>query len=145
MLPFSVFLSSFSGAQRILGYVRPRTIVLVHPPKKGGKEEHLEEPSDWDSLCVASWHNWPSKCSSETLNWDTATESKREISSLNISGVAIRRSWFRCGSPDSRPLCLKTGAHKITTNHKQSWRSGQYIRVSPTYTLIMLTGGPNVC
>ena len=33
MSQFSLFLSSFSGAQRILGYVRPRRIVAVHPPK----------------------------------------------------------------------------------------------------------------
>ena len=33
MSPFSLFLSSFSGTQRILGYVRPRRIVAVRSPK----------------------------------------------------------------------------------------------------------------
>ena len=33
MSPFSLFLSYFSGTQRILGYVRPRRIVAAHPPK----------------------------------------------------------------------------------------------------------------
>ena len=52
MSPFSLFLSSFSGVQRILGYVRPRRIVAVHPPKSGKRRStcgHLEEPLDWDS------------------------------------------------------------------------------------------------
>ena len=35
MSPFSVFLSSLSGAQRILGFARPQRIVMVHPPKTG--------------------------------------------------------------------------------------------------------------
>ena len=43
MLPFSLFLSSFSGVQRIMGYVRPRRIVASS--KNGEKKEHLEEPS----------------------------------------------------------------------------------------------------
>ena len=41
MSPFSLFLSSFSGVQRlrkILGYVRPGRIVAVHPPKREKKE-----------------------------------------------------------------------------------------------------------
>ena len=50
MSPFFLFLSSFSGVQRILGYVRPRRIVAVHPLKNREKKEQLEEPSDWDSL-----------------------------------------------------------------------------------------------
>ena len=57
MSPFSLFLSSFSGAQRILGCVRPRRIVAVRPPKTGKRRLHLEEPSDWDSLRAALWHN----------------------------------------------------------------------------------------
>ena len=32
--PFSLFLSSFLGTQRILGYVRPRRKVAVHPTKR---------------------------------------------------------------------------------------------------------------
>ena len=60
MSSFSLFLSSFSGAQRILGYVRPRRIVVVHPPKTGKRRPHLEEPSDWDGLRAALRRNWPS-------------------------------------------------------------------------------------
>ena len=44
MSPFSLFLSSFSCAQRILGYVRPLRIVAVHPPKTGKRR------SIWKSL-----------------------------------------------------------------------------------------------
>ena len=70
MSPFSLFLSSFLGAQRILGYVRSWRIVAVHPPKRGKDEGricglHLEEPSNWDSLWTALWHNWPSNAASE--------------------------------------------------------------------------------
>ena len=35
MSPFSLFLSAFSGAHIILGYVRPRRIVAVRPPETG--------------------------------------------------------------------------------------------------------------
>ena len=41
MSPFSLFLSSLSVAQRILGYVRPRRVVAVHPPKRGKRRPHL--------------------------------------------------------------------------------------------------------
>ena len=41
MSPFSLFLSSFLGAQRILGYVSPRRIVAVHPPRRGRRKAHL--------------------------------------------------------------------------------------------------------
>ena len=64
MSPFSLFRSSFSGVQRILGHVRPRRIVAVQPPKRGKRRSicglHLEELSNWDSLCEALWCNWPS-------------------------------------------------------------------------------------
>ena len=40
MSPFSLFLSSFLGAQRILGYVRPRRIVVVHHPKTGRRRRN---------------------------------------------------------------------------------------------------------
>ena len=53
-----VFLSSFSGTQIILGYMRPWRIVAVHPPKTGKRRPRLEEPSDWDSLRAALWRNW---------------------------------------------------------------------------------------
>ena len=50
MSPFSLLLSSFSGMQRILGYVRPRRTVAVHPLKRGKIRSicglHLEEPSN---------------------------------------------------------------------------------------------------
>ena len=57
MSPYSLFFSSFSSAQRILGYVRPRRIVAARPPKRGKRRSicglHLEEPLDWDSLHAA--------------------------------------------------------------------------------------------
>ena len=56
-------------AQRILGYVKPRWIVEVHPPKTGKRRTHLwlhlEEPLNWDSLRAALWCNWPSNASFE--------------------------------------------------------------------------------
>ena len=56
--------SSFSGSQRILGYVRPQRIVALHPPIRGKRRSicglHLEESLDWDRLHVALWRNWPS-------------------------------------------------------------------------------------
>ena len=60
MSPFSLFLSSFSGTQRILGYVRPWRIVAVRPL------------SDWDRLHVVLWCNWPSNAplKDADLNWD---------------------------------------------------------------------------
>ena len=39
--PFSIFLSSFLGTQRILGYVRPQRTVAVHLPKRGQRRPHL--------------------------------------------------------------------------------------------------------
>ena len=63
MSPFSLFLSSFLGAKRLLGYLRPWRIVVMHPPGRGNRRNirglHLE-PSDRDSLHVALWHNWSS-------------------------------------------------------------------------------------
>ena len=41
MTPFSLFLSSFSGTQRILGYVRLGRIVVVHPQKRQKRRPHL--------------------------------------------------------------------------------------------------------
>ena len=52
MSPFSLFLSSFSGVQRILGYVRPRWIVAVHPPETGRRR------SIWRSLQTGTDFTW---------------------------------------------------------------------------------------
>ena len=41
MSPFSLLLSSFSGTQRISGYVRPQWIVAVHPLKSGKRRPRL--------------------------------------------------------------------------------------------------------
>ena len=49
----------FFGHARSLGICGPRRIVAVHPPKRGKRRLHLEEPSNWDSLYVALWRNWP--------------------------------------------------------------------------------------
>ena len=58
--PFSLFLYSFSGAQRILGYVRPRRIVAVRPPKRWKRRMHLWDSRPWIetqhlSVCVCVW------------------------------------------------------------------------------------------
>ena len=50
------FLSCFSGLQRILGYVRPRRIVAVHPPKTGRRRSIWRRLQIW----AVSWRNWPS-------------------------------------------------------------------------------------
>ena len=74
MSPVSHFLSSFSGAQRILGYVKDRSGASS---RNREKKEHLEEPSDWDSLHVALWRNWPLNAppNNADLNWGTASGS----------------------------------------------------------------------
>ena len=48
MSPFSPFLSSFLGMQRILGYVRPQRMVAVRPPKRGKRR------SIWRSLQIGT-------------------------------------------------------------------------------------------
>ena len=48
MSPLTLFLSSFLGVQRILGYVRPRRIAAVHPPKTGRRR------SIWRSLRIGT-------------------------------------------------------------------------------------------
>ena len=74
LLPFSLFLSPFSGAQRILEYVRPRRTAAVHPPKRGKRR------SIWRSLRIGTAFVWRCDVISlqmllrrmQTLNWDTA-------------------------------------------------------------------------
>ena len=75
MSPVSLFHSSFSGAQRILGYVRPKRIVAVHPPETGKRR----------SICRSLWIRTAFARRSDiiglqmllrrmqTLNWDTAS------------------------------------------------------------------------
>ena len=76
MSPFSLFLSSFSGVQRILGYVRPRRIVAVHPPQRGKRRSiwrslqigtTVTRRSDVIALYMLLWQM-------QTLNWDTAAD-----------------------------------------------------------------------
>ena len=55
---FSLFAFYFLGRAKNLGIWRT---VAVHPPKRGTRRTHLEEPSDWDSRGM------------QTLNWDTAS------------------------------------------------------------------------
>ena len=69
----AIFFLSFSGVQRILGYVRPRRIVAVHPPERRKRRLHLEEPSNWDSLLqMLLWRM-------QTLNWDTAGDMNQRL------------------------------------------------------------------
>ena len=93
MLPFSLFLSfflSFSGTQRILGYVRPRRIVTVHPPKTGKKRPHLWAASGGafelgQPLCfdVIGLQMWPPKDSDPELR-HSKWVNKEHIPSLSF-------------------------------------------------------------
>ena len=87
MSPFS--LSSFWGVQRILGYVRPRRIVAVHPPKRGKRRPHL-----WVAFGGAFELGQPSHCDviglqmqpqmqMQTLNWDIANALTRGTSQVS--------------------------------------------------------------
>ena len=60
MSPFSLFLSSFSGTQTILTICEATKNPSGASSKKREREEHLEEPSDWDSIHTTLWHNWSS-------------------------------------------------------------------------------------
>ena len=59
---FLSFFLLFLGVQRILGHVRPRRFVVVHPPKTGRRRSI----SDVIGLQMLLWRM-------QTLNWDTAT------------------------------------------------------------------------
>ena len=57
---FLYFFRCFLGAQRILGFVRPRSIVVVRPPNTGKRRTRL-----WGCICRrlqirTLWYNWPS-------------------------------------------------------------------------------------
>ena len=73
---FSQSLFSFLGAQRILGYVRPRSIVAVHPSKNREKKD-VFVGCIWRSLWIGT--DFAQRCDvialqMQRLNWDTATE-----------------------------------------------------------------------
>ena len=72
MSPFSLFLSSFSGVQRILGYVRPRRIVVLHPPKteEGAFGGAFAQRCDVIGLQMLLRRM-------QILNWDTTTMSSQ--------------------------------------------------------------------
>ena len=57
MLPFSLFRSSFSGAQRILGYVRPRRIAAAPPPKRGKRRQNLWAAFGGAFKLGQTWHS----------------------------------------------------------------------------------------
>ena len=71
MSPFSLFLSSLSDAQRILGYVRAPRIVAVHHPKRGKEKATFGEPSEWDSTLFSRL-------------WDQDTAGNNEVRGLNF-------------------------------------------------------------
>ena len=117
MLPFSLFPFSFSGAQRILGYVRPQRIAVVHPSKTGRWRPHLEEPLNWNSLRAALWRNWPSNANSEGCRrWiETHQQTAGEERSVREEwwwGSKVRREqicavgWWT----DERLVCRAGGA-----------------------------------
>ena len=80
MPPFSVFLSSFSGKQSILGYVSLRRIAAVEPPKRGERRPHLWAAFggafELGQTLLGVVKILAFKCNIwrvQTLNWDTAT------------------------------------------------------------------------
>ena len=90
------FLSSFSGVQRILGYVRPQRIVAVRPPETGRRR------SIWRSLQTGTasavlWRNWPSDAPLQDadLNWDTAVGTTRGFW-LHIPSAALTVTYWSC-------------------------------------------------
>ena len=98
MSPFSLFLSSFSDAQRILGYARPRSIAVVHPPKWEKRR------SIWRSLRAALWRNWPSNAAlkdaeSELRHSNSLTSSFQKVKGQLHCCIIT----FRTGDGDGTP------------------------------------------
>ena len=71
--PFSCFLSSFSGMQWILGYVKMRRIAAVHPPKKGRRRSicrSLRTGTTFTQRCdIIGLQTLVRRM--QTLNWDS--------------------------------------------------------------------------
>ena len=78
--PFPCFLSSFSGMQWILGYVKMRRIAAVHPPKKGRRRSicrSLRIGTTFTQRCdIIGLQTLVRRM--QTLNWDRATEGVRK-------------------------------------------------------------------
>ena len=78
--PFFVFLTSFSGAQRILGYGRWWRMVVVHPPQGGKRRPHLiglqMQPKDADPEL-------------RHCNRDTERDRKPCVQPLKMGGVCV--------------------------------------------------------
>ena len=92
MSPFSLFLSSFLGAHRILGYVRPWRVIAVYTTKRGKRSGlHLEELSNSDSLRAGLWCNWPSNAASEGCRpWiESQQVIRNRVPALSITHLAL--------------------------------------------------------
>ena len=80
---------------------RPWRIVAMHPPKRGKRRPHLwaalEEALNWDSLCTAMWHNWPSNAASEGCRPWIETQQSTEVSVLT-SKLRPIPLWSVCSS-----------------------------------------------
>ena len=70
MSPFSLFLSPFSGAQRLLGYVRPQRIIEVCPSKTGKRR------SIWRSLWIGTAFARCCENSQKVRNWKATHKNK---------------------------------------------------------------------
>ena len=85
-----------SAAQRILGYVRRRRIVAVHPPKTWKRRSicglRLEEPSDWDDLHTALLRNWPSNAPPKDADPELRHSYSNEAEEEGTVSVAFRVS-----------------------------------------------------
>ena len=127
MSPFSLFLSSFSGAQRILGYVRPRRIVEVHPPETGSRR------SIWRSPRIGT--AFARRCHvivlqmllrrMQTLNWDTATEGVRKEPDFFVPVTFCLT--FSCERP-----CLQFWSRSSSNIFQQLtsvWKSSKSVKV----------------
>ena len=80
MSPFSLLLSSFWGMQRILGYVRPRRIVAVHPPETGSRR------SLWRSFRLGQTSDAPLE--------DSEPEWRHSICDMSCFWVLYHRVFF---------------------------------------------------
>ena len=90
---FLSFFPSFSGAERILGYVRPRRMVALHPPKRGKRR------SIWRSLQIET--AVARRCDvighlillrrMQTLNWDSKCFNISTLVTTDCASGDIRR------------------------------------------------------
>ena len=99
MSPFSLCLSSFSGAQRILGYVRPRKIVAVHPPKTG----------NWDTASVVSVQFYLTAASQHLKHLSKVIKTHSRHFVADLLTAVMWKTWpLNSSERDSRPKRQKS-------------------------------------